>query len=233
MATVSDHQPHVGTLRETPLHASLKQWCAQPGDRFEVPVDGFVVDLVRGDLLIEVQTSGFSSMKRKLATLLALGHRVRIVHPIPIVKWIVRVDTEGEEIGRRRSPKHGDVVDVFGELVSFPTLLAGSGLEIDVLLTHEEERRRHDAAKAWRRGGWVVEERRLVEVVEAVEIRSVGDVAALLPRPLPDPFTTADLAEALAKPRRVAQQMAYCLRHVGVIDETGKDGNAVLYAVAR
>ncbi len=233
MATVLDHQPHVGTLREAPLHASLKQWCAQPGDRFEVPVGGFVIDVVRGDLLIEVQTSGFSSMKRKLATLLALGHRVRIVHPIPAVKWIVRVDAEGEETGRRRSPKHGDVVDVFGELVSFPTLLADAGLEIDVLLTHEEERRRHNPTKAWRRGGWVVEERRLVEVVEAVEIRSVGDVAALLPRRLPDPFTTADLAEALVRPRRVAQQMAYCLRLVGVIDETGKDGNAVLYSVAR
>jgi len=62
--------PHIGTLREGPLHASLKQWCARPGDRFEVPVDGYVIDLVRDDLLIEVQTSGFSSMKEKLRDLL-------------------------------------------------------------------------------------------------------------------------------------------------------------------
>jgi hypothetical protein len=33
-------------------------------DRFEVPVDGFVIDIVRDDLLIEIQTRNFSSLKR-------------------------------------------------------------------------------------------------------------------------------------------------------------------------
>ena len=42
----------IGTLNEKPLHAALKAWYAQPGDRLEVAVDGFVVDIVRGDLLI-------------------------------------------------------------------------------------------------------------------------------------------------------------------------------------
>ncbi len=34
----------IGLLNEKPLHASLKEWYAQPGDQFEVPVDGFVID---------------------------------------------------------------------------------------------------------------------------------------------------------------------------------------------
>ena len=46
----------IGTLNEKPLHAALKDWCARPGDQFEVFVDGFVVDIVRGNLLIEIQT---------------------------------------------------------------------------------------------------------------------------------------------------------------------------------
>ena len=37
----------IGTLRERPLHASLKRWYARPGDRTEAAVDGYVVDLVR------------------------------------------------------------------------------------------------------------------------------------------------------------------------------------------
>jgi hypothetical protein len=36
-------------------------------DRFEVPVDGFVIDIVRDDLLIEIQTRNFSSLKRSNA----------------------------------------------------------------------------------------------------------------------------------------------------------------------
>ena len=45
-------------LREKPLHAGVKRWYAEDGDRIEVPIGGYVIDLVRGDLLIEVQTRG-------------------------------------------------------------------------------------------------------------------------------------------------------------------------------
>lgn len=225
--------PHIGTLRETPLHASLKRWYARPGDLAEVPVDGYVIDLVRGDLLIEVQTSGFSKMRDKLNSLLDRGHRVRIVHPIPVDKWLVKVEPDGEIVDRRRSPKHGDVVDVFSELVSFPQLVGEAGLEIDVLLTEEEEYRVHTPDRSWRRKGWSVMERRLVEVVGSYSIEDAGELTSLLPGKLPESFTTADLAAALGRPRRLAQQMAYCLRESGVIHPVGKKGQAFLYAVGR
>jgi hypothetical protein len=37
----------IATMNEGPLHASLKAWYAQPGDREEVPVDGRQIDLGR------------------------------------------------------------------------------------------------------------------------------------------------------------------------------------------
>ncbi len=98
--------PHVGTLREKPLHAALKRWYAEPGDGIEVAVDGFVVDLVRNGLLIEIQTRGFASLKRKLTQLLE-RHSVRIVHPVAETRWIVRLGEEGEVLSRRRSPRRG------------------------------------------------------------------------------------------------------------------------------
>lgn len=221
----------IGTLREKPLHASLKRWYAVPGDRVEIPVETFVIDLVRDDLLIEIQTRGFSSMTRKVRSLLDLGHRVRIVHPIAVEKWIVKIDDGGTVMGRRRSPKRGVVTDVFSELVSFPDLLAHPDLEVEVLLTREEEQRRHTPDKAWRRRGWVVVERRLLEVVESHRIGHPEDLVGLIPANLPDQFTTADLAGGLGQTRRSGQQMAYCLAKAGVIAQVGKRGNAVLYRV--
>ncbi len=223
--------PAIGTLRETHLHASLKHWYARSGDRVECPVDGFVIDLVREDLLIEIQTSGFSSMKRKVTSLIDQGHRVRIVHPIPADKWIVKVDDDGVVLSRRRSPKHGTFTDVFAELVSFPEAL-GDELEVEVIVTIEEELRRHVPGRAWRRKGWVVAERRLLEIVDSQLIKDVADLRSLLPPGLPDTFTTADLAERLGRPRRVAQQMAYCLRKTGVLTEVGRSGNAIEYQLA-
>jgi hypothetical protein len=52
--------PGIGLLNEKPLHASLKAWYAQPEDRFEVPVEEFVIDIVRDDLLLEIQTSNLA-----------------------------------------------------------------------------------------------------------------------------------------------------------------------------
>ena len=224
---------HIGTLRESHLHAALKRWCSLPGDLVEAPVDGYVIDLVRDDLLIEVQTSGLSSMKRKAEALLDRGRRLRIVHPIPREKRVVRVDDDGAVLGRRRSPVRGAATDVFAELVGLPLPGSRPGLEIEVVLTVEDELRRRVPGRARRRKGWSVVERRLVDVSDALLITGPDDLAALLPSGLPALFTTADLAARLGRPRRMAQQMAYCLRKAGVIEAVGKSGAAVEYRARR
>src|SRR6185503_20785886 len=84
----------IGLLNEKPLHASLKQWYAQPGDQFEVPVDGFVIDIVRGSQLIEIQTRNLAAINSKLYKL-TKSHQVRLIYPIVKEKWIVRSATGG------------------------------------------------------------------------------------------------------------------------------------------
>lgn len=219
----------IGTLNEKPLHAALKEWCARPGDRFEVPVDGYVIDLVRGDLLIEVQTGNFTAIRSKLRQLLP-HHPVRLVYPIAREKWIVKQqENGGKRPKRRKSPKRGGVEDLFVELVRIPELLHHPHFSVQVLLIQEEELRRHDPNRRWRRRGWVTEERRLLQVVDQQLFQTPADLVALIPPATPDPFTTADLAHALDKPRWLAQKMAYCLRKIEVITPAGKQGRSILY----
>ena len=229
---MTQSRPHIGRLREGPLHASLKRWYARPGDEIEVAVGGFVIDIVRDGLLIEIQTRGFSSIKQKLATLLDGGHRTRIVHPIPVDRWVVKIDEGGTILSRRRSPKHGMPADIFTELVSFPDLMARDEMEIELVLIEEEEVRRHDDDGPWRRKGWAVVERRLIEVLETIRLNDLSDLTDLMPSELPRTFTTADLADGLARPRRTAQQMAYCLRELDLIQMVDKRGNAFVYEVS-
>ncbi len=219
--------PHVGTLNETHLHAALKARYARPGDRLEAPVGGFIVDIVRDHLLIEIQTRAFRSLRRKLDHLLDI-HPVRVVHPIPATKWIVKGPHAGQAGSRRRSPRAGCPQDLFAELVSFPWLVDHPHLAIEVVMTEEEEIRRHDG-RSWRRRGWSVVDRRLLGVAETIVVERPADLLALLPGGLPQPFTTADLAKALGRPRRLAQQMAYCMRENALLDGAGKRGNARLY----
>jgi hypothetical protein len=188
-----------------------------------------VVDIVRGDLLIEVQTGNFAALKHKL-TSLNRRHKVRLVHPIARQKWVVKTADDGRRLSRRRSPKHGSVQHAFEELVYIAGLLRNPGLSLELVFTEEEEMRRKDPRGGWRKKGWVTCERRLVRVFDRHLIEGPDGLLALLPASLPDPFSTADLAPACAIPRRLAQKMVYCLRITGGIVIAGKSGNSVLYA---
>jgi hypothetical protein len=220
--------PGIGQLNEKPLHAALKQWYAQPGDRFEVPVGKFVIDIVRGDQLIEIQTGSFTPLKSKLAGLLG-SHRVRLIYPIVQEKWIARPATpEGGPAIRRKSPKRGRWEDLFLELVSIPQWLVHPNFSLEVLMINAEEARRYEEGRNWRRRGWGVEERRLLEVVDRRAFDSASDWRALVPAGL-ESFTTNDIAAAMGIQAHVAQKMAYCLRNANLIELIGKRGRGRLY----
>ncbi|MBO3802564.1 MAG: hypothetical protein JTT11_01610 [Candidatus Brockarchaeota archaeon] len=216
-------------MQEGSLHASLKEWYSLPGDLLEATVEGYSVDIVRGGLLIEIQTRNFSALKRKLKALVE-NHRVRLVYPIPMEKWIARVSDGGELIGRRRSPRRGSLEGVFYELVSFPQLVRNPGFSLEVLMIREEEVRRMTSNR-WRKA-WSTVDRRLLEVVESAAFESPSDYRKFLPRSIRAPFTSRDLADALRLPCNLAQKMAYCLRGMGVIEAVGRRGNFLLYATS-
>ncbi len=222
----------IGTLNEKHLHAALKQWYLRPGDLTEVAIEGFKIDIVRGDLLIEIQTRGLVALKRKLATLVE-HHPVRLIYPIAQEKWIARQSKSGKRVlGRRKSPKRGAVELIFAELVSLPRLLAHPNFSLEVVLIHEEEIRRQSGARNWRRKGWATHERRLIKVVGQRVFETPQDLGQLIPADLAEPFTTASLAEAIGQPLWLAQKMAYCLREMGTISAAGKRGQSILYVRA-
>lgn len=221
----------IGVLREGPLHAAVKDLLAQPGDRAEVRVDGFVIDLVRADgELVEIQTGGFSPLGRKLDALLD-RYRMRIVVPLPAERRIVRVDEHGEVLSARRSPARATVLEVFDRLVSFPSLLAHPHLVLEVLLCREDHVRGPEAGRS-RSGRRRRDpgERRLVDVLDRVELRGPDELAGLLPEALGEaPFTTRELAAALGCRMLLAQRVAYCLRALEVLEDAGRRGRAPLH----
>lgn len=221
------------TLHEGSLHAALKaRYAAGVSDaRVEAAVDGFVVDVVGPDELVEIQTASFASARRKLDRLVDT-HRVVLVHPIPVEKWLVVVDADGVILRRRRSPRRGLALDLFDELVSIPGLIAHPNFRIELVLTSEEEIRgpipsgaRYRYPRAW----WRLD-RRLVDVVQTLRIDTPADLLGLLPAGLPEPFTTADIVAATRRSKRLAMRAAYCLERTGAIARLARRGRFVTYA---
>lgn len=221
-----------GTLNERQLHAALKAHYHVAGDLIEAKLAGCEIDLLRGELIIEIQTGNFTRLRRKLQALLPrldAGHRVRIVLPIALHKWIVRLGEQGERISRRKSPLRGRPETACADLVYLGALLREPRIEVELALIHEEELRRKTGARRWRTQGWGTHERRLLEFVEARRLQMPGGLLTLLPAGLPERFTSADIAALGGIKPELARQMLYCLRVAGLVDTDGKAGRAVAH----
>ncbi|AMV37256.1 hypothetical protein VT85_07475 [Planctomyces sp. SH-PL62] len=214
---------------ETSLHRQLKEhFGTLHGGRCEVAVEGFRIDAVDEEgVLIEIQSGGLGSLKPKLRSLLP-NHRVRVVKPIVLRRTVVRRDRpDGPDLSRRRSPRRGTFADVFDDLVGLAPLLPDPNLSIEFLGVTVEEIR----VTRRRRPGYVVADRHLESIVEGQIVGEPADLWRLLPVGFPgsEPFTTADLARKLGRPRFFAQRIAYCLRVGGAAQLVGKHGNSLVY----
>lgn len=63
-------------------------------------------------------------------------------------------------------------------------------------------------------------------------LRGKADYASLLPPDLPEPFTTADVKRASRLSQKGTGTLINILYNLGVIQRTGKKGNAFLYQKA-
>ncbi len=227
-------QPIIGTLSEKSLHATLKWRFTGDGDLTEQAVDGYVIDVVKADRLVEIQTGNFGGMKKKLAALLPT-HEIELVHPIAQEKWIVRQDKNGRFLSRRKSPKRGRWEDIFAEMMRIPHLMLHENLTVTVLLTTQDEIWKDDGKGSWRRKRWSIYDHRLREIVAERQFNTAADWLAFLPEGLPSPFTNKELGTAVfqKKPNKqqlkLAPKISYTLRRAGLLTVVGKRGNALLY----
>ncbi|NOZ39717.1 MAG: hypothetical protein GXP24_05770 [Planctomycetes bacterium] len=217
---------------ETSLHRQLKSHYARDDSQIEVRLGDYRIDAIRGGRLIEIQHGSLAAIRDKIADLLE-NHRVTVVKPIVALKHLVKLDQRGGKVvDRRRSPKRGQLLDVFDELVYFTRVFPHRRLLLEVALVEIEELRYpgHGRRRRRRANDFQVEDQRLVEIVETYRFRTLADLRKMLPRGLPATFHTGHIAKGLEIRRHTAQRMAYCLRETGAIHTVGKEGNAVLYS---
>ena len=218
-------------MTEYSLHSEVKAWYSALGDELEVKVNnGFVIDVLRDNLLIEIQTRNFSAIEKKLNRLV-VDNRVRLVYPIAKLKWIIYVSKLGDVVSKRKSPKRGKLIDLFYELVHLSYLVKNKNFSFEVLLNEEEEVRCNDGNGSWRRRGVSIKDRRLLTVFDSVVFENSRGFLRFLPFGMSKSFTNKLLAEKLGISVRLAQKITYCLRKMDLISINGKKRKELLFKI--
>jgi hypothetical protein len=211
-------------MRESSLHLALKDFYTQDGGFTEWYLDGYMIDVYKDGLLIEIQTGNFSSLKTKLESLLN-HYPIRLIYPIAKEKYIVMKDPDRSFLWRRKSPKKGRIEDLFYELVFITPFIFHPNLSLEILITSEEEERLRDGRGSWRRAGISISDRRLVGILDRILFMNISDYRIFVPSTLELEFTNLELALNLSISKRLASKMTYCLANIGLLEKVGKQKN--------
>ena len=219
-------------MNECSLHSEIKKAYSLPGDQFEVKLGNYIVDILRGNLVIEVQTKNFSALKEKLQALTE-NHRIRLVYPLPEKKLITLITKDHIVLNIRKSPKKGRLTDLFRELVMIPHMIGEENFSMEVLLIDEEEVRCDDGKGSWRRRGVSIKNRKLMKVNYRILFQTKADYLKILPEGLNEVFTNRELSKLATISVRTARQITYCLKKGGVIRLAGKNGKELVFQKVR
>lgn len=215
-------------MNEFSLHSEIKKAYSLPGDQFEVKLDNYIVDLMRENLVIEVQTKNFSALKEKLQVITE-KHPLRLVYPLPEKKLITNVTKDHKVLNTRKSPKKGKITDLFRELVMIPQMISVENFSLEVLLIDEEEIRCDDGKGSWRRRGVSIEDRKLLKINNRILLQTKDDYLKMLPESLNEVFTNRELAKSAKISVKTARQITYCLRKSGIVRLAGKKGREIIF----
>ena len=216
----------IGTLAEKTVHAVLKEYYGGGEENKEIPLGGFVADVVSEDGVIEIQTRALYRLERKLEALLPLC-RVTVVYPIEDRKYLLDIDPDsGELVSRRLSPKRVKIWHGIAELYGIRKYLGNENLTVRFLVLTVEETRIRAAGKK-RRADKI--DKIPLEMTAEVVIRRKEDMAKLLPENLPDGFTAAEFAKLCRVNADTAGKCIRVLSVMGIITECGKQGRCKLW----
>lgn len=226
----------VGTQNEKILHAVLKNYYAPFADEQEIKIGGYFADAVCEDGIFEIQTRALYKLKDKLRELLQYS-RVTVVYPAACALGTIYISEDSGEIIKETPMRNmNSLLKIFEELYSIREFLNDENLKIIIARLKLQKR-------VYFRGGELPDmksrsarkklriEKMPLEFCEEIILENTADYAKFFPSsPLPalsNEFTKKEFAKAVGE--SASSLRLEVLRTVGVIEQTGKKGNANIY----
>ena len=245
-----DEYGGIGTLGEKQMHAAIKRFICPDESCHEILLDGsegfipsndenetnakkrrFVADILCKNTVYEIQTGGFSPLKNKIQWILDnTSYNIVVIHPVAETKWISYINKSSGSIEKRtKSPQKGKFSDIASELFFFRDFLSSKRFSLVLLMMEAEEYRKNTATNKSRRPRYRKYEMIPISLLRTYIFKSVDDYKIFIPDDLDEPFTVKEYSSK-SKIRGIdAYSIAKTLCMLGLLEECGKRGRAIMY----
>lgn len=185
----------INIFNESDLHNTLKKiYSLENEGQMEVRLDDtpWICDIITAkNEIIEIQTANLSALTEKALYILETGRKLKIVHPIPEVKFIETYDECQNLISRKKSPKKETIYDSLRGMTKICRLFLHPNCELEILYVETTETREQKEApvqsKNLRRRhlkNWVKHGKRLEKILRKKTLKNAQDWTFLVPEEL-------------------------------------------------
>lgn len=223
---------NIGGLSESSLHLILKYYIEENSDFHEVGYDDFQLDVCRdSNMIYEIQTSNFNSIRKKLSLLLP-KRAVRIVFPIISKKRIFWTDPDsGETLSGRISPKKENQLTLLSELIYILPLLKEKLLSFCLIDLHCND---YKVLCGWskdRKKGSVRYNRVPTKLISVYNYSSCEEyLSSILPSfSIDSIITSKSLSQESGLSQDQARIALKILSELGFVKRDGKQGRFIKY----
>ena len=222
----------IGTLGEKTTHRIIKRYLEGNTRFHEVRLGDYIADVYNGSHIYEIQTRNFGNLKSKLPIFLTIAP-VTVVYPVSINKSLVWIDPESGEIKqKRRSNKHGQITDIFKELVFIRDYLNDDNLKFKLLFFDMTDYRLLDGYGSDKKKRATKLDNIPDELLGEYSIEGIKDYAQFIPSGLPEEFVTEDLRSLAKTDKNTAGKEIAVFKSLGLIERCGSRGRAYLYKMS-
>ena len=223
---------NIGTYQERSQHFILKCYFEPDPMRQEVPLDGYIADIYNDAGVIEIQTSGFGTLRDKLEVFLQ-RYPVTLVYPSALRKRTAWVDPDTGDIntGKYRTYERARYA-ILSELLYISSVFAHPNLCVLNFLTIVSDYKLLDGYGKDRKKRATKTDTVPDDIAEIVLLKNRGDILKILPFTAGDIYTSIELAKIFCMRGRHLWAAVKFLENIGILCRCGKRGNNILYEVS-
>jgi len=223
---------NIGTYQERSQHFILKCYFEPDPMLQEIPLDGYIADIYNDAGVIEIQTSGFGTLRDKLEVFLQ-KYPVTLVYPSALRKRTVWVDpdTGDMNIGRYRTYERARYA-ILSELLYISSFFAHPNLRVLNFLTVASDYKLLDGYGKDRKKRATKTDTVPDELTEIIQLKNKWDILKTLPFTAGDILTSTEFAKIFCMRGRRLWAAVKFLENLGILNRCGKRGNNILYEVS-
>ena len=219
----------IGERSEHSLHRVVKYLLEPTSFYHEQVINKKIVDICIDKHIYEIQTKAFHNLRSKLENII-YDYQMTIVYPLIVNKRIIKMDSDGQIISIRKSPKKVLPIHSLVEFYRIKNYLLEENLSFKIMIFEADEYQQTvQKSYKYKHGKYRIDQFP-TKYIDEINLDNPNDYLKILPD-LPTEFNFNDFIKNTKVNRKQGSYILAVLKYVGIVEHIRTEGRAYIYKI--